>query len=247
MDTPRILFPVPPTSTSSRINVGSTERIASLAGGALLTYFGLKKFSLTRMGLTAAGGAMLYRGLTGYCPANEQLERDTSEASQQSGPIEIETSLTVDKPRDEVYSFWRQLENLPSFMSHLSEVQDLGEGRSHWVAPVPGGAGQIEWDAEIQSEEEGQWLSWRSVEGAAIDNAGEVRFKDAPGGRGTEIHAQIMYRPPAGDVGQAAAKLFNPAFRQMVKEDVRRFKHVAEAGEIPTSDGRAKQDTHATV
>lgn len=181
---------------------------------------------------------MLYRGITGYCPVNEELGRDTTKPGRRTPPIEIETSLTVEQPREEVYAFWRKLENLPRFMQHLSEVRDLGGGRSHWVAPVPGGFGEIEWDAEIEAEDEGRRLAWRSVEGADIANAGEVRFEDAPGGRGTDIHAQISYRPPAGELGQAAARLFNPAFRQMVKEDVRRFKHVAEAGEIPTIDGQ---------
>lgn len=181
---------------------------------------------------------MLYRGVTGYCPANEELGRDTSSSGQQTAPIEIETSLTVEQSREDVYAFWRQLENLPRFMQHLSEVQDLGGTRSHWVAPVPGGFGHVEWDAEIVYEEEGRRLAWHSVKGADIANTGEVRFKDAPGGRGTEIYAKIAYRPPAGELGQAAAQLFNPAFGQMVKEDVRRFKHVAEAGEIPTVDGQ---------
>jgi uncharacterized membrane protein len=247
MDTSSTKFPIPPVSTSSRINVGSTERIASLAGGALLTYLGLRKFSLSRLGLAATGGALLYRGLTGYCPVNAELGRDTSEMGRGTGPIEVETSLTVNQPRDEVYAFWRQLENLPRFMHHLAEVQERGEGRSHWVARVPKGAGRVEWDARIQSEEEGRRLTWRSVAGAAIDNAGEVRFQEAPGGRGTEIHARIIYRPPAGNVGQAVAQLFNPVFEQMVKEDIRRFKHVIEAGETPTSSRTSTEGASAAA
>jgi uncharacterized membrane protein len=235
MNTSNTKFPIPPISTSSRINVGSAERMVSLVGGAVLTYLGLKKFSLSRLGLAATGGTLLYRGLTGHCPINAEFGRDTSKVGRGTGPIEVKTSLTVDKPRNDVYAFWRQLETLPRFMRHLAEVRDLGEGRSHWTARAPKGAVRVEWDAKIQSEEDGRQLTWRSVEGAAIDNAGEVRFEDAPGGRGTEVHARIMYRPPAGDMGEAAAQLFNPVFEQMVKEDIRRFKHILEAGETPTS------------
>lgn len=221
-----------------KINVGNTERVASMTGGAVLMYLGLRNFSLSRLTLAATGGAMMYRGLTGFCPGNEELSRNSSAAGQQTGPIEIETNLTVEQPRGDVYAFWRHLENLPRFMQHLSEVRDLGDGRSHWVAPVPGGFGHVEWDAEIQAVEEGRHLAWHSVEGADIANSGEVRFKDAPGHRGTEIHAKIAYRPPAGSVGQAIVKFFNPAFEQMVKEDIRRFKHVAEGGEISTVNGQ---------
>ena len=245
MKSSQSFYPTPPSSTSSQLNVGNTERIASLAGGALLTYLGLRKSSLGRLGLAATGGALLYRGLTGHCPANEQLGRNTAESNQNTGPIEIETNLTVDRPREEVYAFWRQLDNLPRFMRHLSEVQDLGDGRSHWVAAATPGTVQIEWDAEIQAEEDGRRLAWRSVEGAAIDNAGEVRFEDAPGDRGTEVYARIMYRPPGGVVGESAAALLNPAFREMVKEDIRRFKHVMEAEEIPSADSHARKASEA--
>lgn len=226
----------------NEINVSNAERIASMTGGAVLMYYGLRKFSLSHVALAASGGAMLYRGMTGYCPGNQKLGRNTASAGQENPPIEIDTSLTVEQSRDEVYAFWRQLENLPRFMEHLSEVRQYDDGRSHWVAVLPSGFGQIEWDAEIQAEEEGRRIVWHSVKGADIENSGEVRFKDAPGGRGTEIHTKIAYRPPAGKLGQAAAQLFNPAFEQLVKEDIRRFKQVAEGGEIPSVNGKPPEE-----
>lgn len=221
---------------ASHANVGTRERIASIAGGALVAAYGLKRFSVGGMALIAAGGALLVRGLSGFCPLNAAIGRDSSEGQQRG--IELQTSLTVDRPRSEVYDYWRRLENLPQFMKHLADVRQVSARHSEWVARVPKDMGTIEWDAEIVAEEEDQRLAWRSVNGADVDHAGEVRFEDAPGGRGTEVHVNLAYRPPAGGIGKAASRLLNPAFEQMVKEDLRRFKHVMETGEMPTIEGQ---------
>src|SRR5690606_4832794 len=132
---------------------------------------------------------------------------------------------------------WWRLENLPRFMHHLRSVRELGGGRSHWVAKGPGPLPDVEWLAEITDEEENEVLAWRSLPGADVTNAGHVRFADAPGG-GTEVRVRISYRAPAGAAGAAVARRLDPVFGQMVKEDVRRFKHLLEAGEVPTTEGQ---------
>jgi uncharacterized membrane protein len=160
--------------------------------------------------------------------------------------------VTINKPREEVYQFWRKLENLPQFMRHLETVTQQDSKRSHWVArldsenPVAKALPKVEWDAEIVEEEENSRLVWRSVPGATVDNSGEVRFVDAPGNRGTEVHATILYRAPQGIAGEAVMKLFSPAFKQMVKEDIRRFKRLMETGEIPTNEGPSGRKPETT-
>jgi uncharacterized membrane protein len=210
--------------------------VASTAGGVVLTLYGLKRFSLGGLGLAATGGVLLFRGLTGYCPLNAAVGRDSTTAAERPRPLVLRTTLTVNRPQEEVYTFWRELENLPQFMHHLDEVRQLDERRSHWVAAVPGGRGHLKWEATLEADEAPRRLAWRSVPGAVVDHAGEVRFEAAPGGRGTEVHVHLSYHPPAGGAGTGAARLFNPAFERMVKEDLRRFKHVMEAGEVPTTD-----------
>lgn len=229
---------LPPQLRSLRVNVGLIERILSAAAGAALAAYGLKRSSAAGIGLAAAGSALLFRGVTGFCPVNESIGRDSSDPDRQKRGIEIRTSLTVGKPRNEVYAYWRKLENLPLFMEHLADVRQVDERRSEWSAPIPKTGAYLDWRAEIEAEEENSRLAWRSVEGSQIHNAGEVRFEDAPGGRGTMLHVRITYEPPAGAVGAAASRLVNPAFEQMVKEDVRRFKRIMETGEIPTTEGQ---------
>ncbi|GAB3271013.1 SRPBCC family protein [Larkinella harenae] len=227
----------PETSGSSLINVGEEERVWSTVGGGLLLTYGLKKASIGGILLAAVGGYLAYRGMSGHCPVSEAVGRNT--AGNEAGPvepIEISTSQTVYKPREEVYRFWRHLENLPRFMSHLKEVRQLDSTHSHWVAQIGEGTvaeaiASVEWDAQIIHETPNERLVWKSVEGARIHNVGEVRFSDSPDGFGTVIHATIRYRPPVGHLGSALMSLFNPAFAQLIEKDLRQFKQVVETGE----------------
>lgn len=232
----RTAYISPPVTGSSNINVGNTERIISTAGGALLTWYGLKKGDLLGVAVALAGSSLLFRGTTGYCPLNNAMGRNTAE--QENISVEITRSLTIQKPRTELYAYWRKLENLPNFMKHLKEVRQADGKKSHWEARIPGDIGTVDWEAEVTEEKENERIAWKSLPGSQIDNAGEVRFKDAPAGRGTVVQATISYRPPAGSVGGSAARLLNPIFKQMVKEDLRRFKRLMETGEIPTIKGQ---------
>lgn len=234
----------PDNTGSSQVNIGAGERILSVAGGALLLSSGLRRQSLGGLVTAALGGYLFYRGASGNCLINSAIGRNTTDSTDTTKAlIEITKSLTVNKPREEVYAYWRQLENLPRFMYHLKEVRQLDDKRSHWVAQLAdnklaSALGTVEWEAQIITEVENEQLVWKSVDDAKIDNAGEVRFLDAPNGQGTEVHAVIQYRPPAGQLGGAIMKLFNPAFEQMIKQDLRRFKQLMETGEIATIEGQ---------
>ena len=230
-------------ATKETINVGTTGRVLSLLGGGALVYHGwTRKESPLGKSLTTAGAYLLLRGASGFCLINQALHIDT--ADDDTPGFEVTTSVTILKPRAEVYQFWRQLENLPKFMEYLEDVKQNDAKRSHWVAKVPKNIvnkeklNAIEWDAEIVLEEENSMIAWRSLPNSEVENSGEVRFTDAPAGRGTVVQATISYHPPLGVAGELAAKLLNPAFKELVKQDLRRFKRLLEAGEIPTIIGQ---------
>jgi uncharacterized membrane protein len=147
----------------------------------------------------------------------------------------VTRSVTINRPRQEVYEFWRDLEQLPTFMIHLEAVTSTGDRRSHWVAKAPGG--RVEWDAEITEDRPGEIIAWQSVTGSDVPNGGSVRFTDAPADRGTEIHVDLRYDPPAGSAGTKVAKLFGEDPQQQLRDDLRRFKQVMETGEVVRSDG----------
>lgn len=155
-----------------------------------------------------------------------------------AGGIRVEKSINVHRSPEECYQFWRNFEQFPRFMKHLESVQVLEGNRSHWKATGPAGL-KVEWDAEVTADQPGQLLSWRSVEGADVDNAGTVRFERGPGGRGTIVRVELEYNPPGGKAGALVAKLFGQEPTQQIDEDLRRFKWLIETGEIPTTVGQA--------
>jgi uncharacterized membrane protein len=149
----------------------------------------------------------------------------------------VDASITIAKPRNEVYQFWRNLSNLPRFMRHIESVEESDDTHSHWVIKAPAGR-MMEWNAVIHNEVPGEMIAWRSLEGADVDNAGSVWFQDAPGGRGTEIRVELQYDPPAGVVGAAVAAICGKEPSQQIKQDLQHLKEILEAGEVPTTEGQ---------
>lgn len=219
----------PIEGSSGVVNVGNNERIISAALGAFLLSSGLGNlFRSPISGLvkTALGGVLLYRGASGHCPVYASMGKTRNVSSTPA--INIRTSLVVNKPKNEVYAFWRKLENLPLFMKHLANVTEIDSKHSHWEATIPGNIGKIKWNAEIVKEEEGYMIGWQSIPNSMINNAGKVVFHDALNGQGTELEVVISYHPPAGELGSGVAKLLNPVFEKMIRQDVMNFKEYIE-------------------
>ena len=157
---------------------------------------------------------------------------DEPQASLESGKGErVEKTITLNLPVAQVYAFWRHLENLPHFMSHVQSVSEHGQGRSHWVVKTVGDK-RMEWDAEIIADRENEMISWRSLPGADVDNAGSVWFTPVAGGAGTEVRVLFRYSPPAGKLGAGIAKVFGRDAESEVEEDLHRFKELLEGRQV---------------
>lgn len=212
------------------VNITTTERALSVAVGSLLTLYGLQRRSLPGLLIGGAGGLLVTRGITGHSRTYERI------GIESLGPVEIEKSLTINRTPEEVYEFWRNLENLPRFMRHIESVTPLGDNRFHWVArAAAAGTLRMEWDSEITEQIPGEVLAWRSLPESRIETHGRVVFKSAPGGRGTEVHVNMGYTPPAG---HSLAHMMAPLSARMLKEEIRRVKQILEAGEIAVIEGQ---------
>lgn len=214
-------------------NIGTWQRVGSVAGGLALLYAGGQR-PATRGIARVAGVGLLARGLSGYCPvtaARGGLAPDDTKAAL-SGPrgVHVLERVTIQRPRDEVYRFWRQLSNLPRFMKHLERVDAIDAMRSHWVARAPFGR-RVEWDAEIINEVDNELIGWRSLPGADVVSAGSVRFEDHPGG-GTDVIVRLQYDPPAGRLGAWVATMAGEEPSQQIRDDLRRLQWCLETGEI---------------
>jgi len=226
------------------VNVGPAERLASLAGGGLLAAYGLSRGSTTGLVLAAAGAALAYRGFTGHCHMYQALGMSSAkdERSRTAIPsgqgVKIEESTTINRSPEELYAYWRNLENLPRVMPHLISVSDTGNNRWRWVAKGP--TGNVEWDAEIITDRPNELIGWRSLPGSTVATAGSVHFQPAPGNRGTEIKVVLSYNPPAGQLGAAIAWLAGYDPQTEIREDLRNFKRIMETGSVPTTRGQPR-------
>ncbi|MDX2240745.1 MAG: SRPBCC family protein [Leptolyngbyaceae cyanobacterium bins.302] len=224
----------PPSNQSESLS--DTERWGSLITGGALVLAGLSQRSLRGALLAVAGGSLAYHGAMGQ----KSLPDQVTEATGLDKGIRVEKTVAIqNKSPEELYRFWHNFENLPTFMKHLKSVTVVNETRSHWVANAPLDA-SVEWDADIINQQENQLIAWASVEGADVENSGFVRFKSLPYDRGTEVKVVIEYNPPGGGLTAAIAKLFGENPEQQVGDDLRRFKMLMEAGEIATTEGQSR-------
>ena len=222
-------------------NVAGLERLGSVATGTIAIAYGLSRQSRTRAWLTVAGTTLVYRGVTGHCPVYSTLGvttarngSDTRVALAGDRGIKVHEAVTLERPIEEVYSFWRRFENLPRFMTYLERVDDLGNGRTRWVAKGPLRT-TVEWDAEIINEVDNQVIGWRSLPGGDVTIAGSVNFDSVRNGRATRVTVRLQYEPTAGRAGALLARLFGREPSQTIREDLRRFKQLLEAGEVPVA------------
>jgi uncharacterized membrane protein len=230
-----------PADEETGINVGRTERwISGIAGLALMGY-SLRRKRLRAL-LLPLGGALIKRAVTGVCEVNRAIGRNSARSEQAEGTvaelergegIKIEQAVTIMRPRDELFQFWRNFENLPRFMENLESVTVLDERRSHWVAKGPLGT-RVEWDAEIEQEIENELIAWRSLPGADVAQTGSVNFSPVHNG-GTDVRVILRYAPPAGKIGDAVASVLGDDPDRQIADDLRRFKQVMEANEVPAA------------
>jgi uncharacterized membrane protein len=241
------------TPDASRVNVGPVERWLSMAAGGALAAYALKRRDVPGGTAALAGAALLYRGATGHCDIYQALGvnrasghgtgtwadrgSDTRQQLGGSAGIHVEESVSINKPVEELYRFWRNFENLPKFMNHLESVSTREEGVSHWVARGPAGT-TVEWDARIINEIDNKLIGWQSLEGSMVSTAGSVNFRETD--RGTDVRVHLQYNPPAGKLGAAVARLFGEEPSVQIREDMRRFKQLMETGEIPTTEGQPR-------
>ncbi|HEV7990278.1 MAG TPA: SRPBCC family protein [Gemmatimonadaceae bacterium] len=247
--------------SDSRNNVAKPERIGSVAVGAALVGYGIKRRD--PVGLIAAliGGAFIQRGATGHCMVYQAMGVSTGSADavldlrarddvtgraatvNARKAVKVERSVTIERPRAELFDFWRNFENLPRFMEHLVSVRVDSPNRSHWTAKAPAGQ-TVEWDAEIVNEVPDEIIAWKSVGDPDVANAGAVNFSDAPGGRGTIVRVTVDYEPPAGRIGAMLSHLVSEEPDHQIREDLRKFKQLMETGEITTSARRVEDSAY---
>lgn len=218
------------TSSKKEIDLADVEHIGSLAFGGILLLKGLRHGGLLGTVYKLAGIGLLYRGQKGYKRLYDALGIEMPSTPTGVGyyNVRVDSSVVVNRPREELYRIWRNLENLPTFMQHLVSVVELDDVKSEWTAKGPLGT-IVKWEAQIINDVENELIAWQSVEGSGVDNAGSVHFEDAGEGM-TRIRTVIRYDPPAEYVGTWVAKAFGMDPQTEVDQDLQTFKSIMEIG-----------------
>ncbi len=221
-------------------NMGESEQTASIAAGALVTLWGLgQRGVFGRLLGVAAGGALIARGATGHSLIYSRLmptpaERRIARQHGWSTAAAVARSVTIARPRAELYAFFRDFANLPRIMDEVERVDVRDERHTHWVVRAPAGH-TVEWDAIQTGDTPDALIAWESAPGADIRNSGRVEFSDAPGGRGTEVRASIAYEPPGGQLGRALARVLGQEPAVQTRRALDRFKQIMETGEVASN------------
>lgn len=220
-------------NSDAHTNMGGTEAWVSAIAGTILVGGALRRPSKSSLALAAVGAALLYRGSTRHCPAYAAAGIDRSK--RKSGP-DATGMITINRPAQEVYRFWRDLGNLPKFINVVDSVEEIDEKRSRWHTREVGGQ-SFSYEAEIIEDTPGNGIRWRSVSGSPIEMSGSVRFKPAPADRGTIVIGSLIFGRGEGD--GIAGRIASPFAKYAIHQDLMRLKRLLETGEIPSTEGQS--------
>jgi uncharacterized membrane protein len=213
-------------SGQERKRLHTAEGWISLLGGGALAAFGAKRtisdHSKLGIALAAGGGALIYNGLR---------------PRRRSTGVHMQAAFTINKPVAEVYRYWRDVENLPKFLRHLDSVRKLDDRRSEWKLRGPMGT-SFTWQSQIVDEAENRYIIWRSMPDSIVESSSSVEFREAPGFRGTELIVAMHYTKIGNYIGKTVAEALGAAPERLLREELRHFKQLLEAGEIPTTEGQ---------
>lgn len=225
---------------NKQVNVGQLERAVSVALGGLFVLRGLRQGKLLGPLMTAAGGTLLYRGMTGHCPAYAAIGAGSEDARFASGPldrsIEIHRSITINRSPQEIFDFISDAGNLLPLSPQVQSVELFGDHESHWVARTRNGRA-IRWDMRITQRQPNELIEWQSPDHSEIDHHGRLTLTPAPAGRGTQLHLTVTVHPPYGLISIAIARVTAQSPEGEIHEAMRRLKQVLESGEFATGEG----------
>ena len=169
--------------------------------------------------------------------------RETVE-KKKSEHLVAHANITIMKPANEIYRFWRDLSNLPRFTKQLEAVDIISEKMSHWTWRALKGQKKVEWDSEIIEDRPGRLLSWRTVGNPEVQHLGAISFQELPHNRGAVVDIKLFYDPPGGKLTDMLLSVLGESPLQKIKADLFKLRDIMETGEIPTIEGQPRGGLH---
>jgi uncharacterized membrane protein len=203
---------------------------AMIAAGGLLVGYGLFRRNRSSLAMAAAGAAVLSRGIMMKNNPELGILPDTSTV------VDVHRTVSIQKSKTELFRYWSQAENMPTFMIDVQSVTQTGPNRQHWKMNIPMGP-TLEWDAEVD-EQEGERISWRTINNPPFQHFGSIEFEEGTHPGETIVHFSAHYALPGGLLTRGMAMMAGRDPEQMARENLRRFKRLMETGEIATTAGQ---------
>lgn len=237
--------PRQPRQGSTGSAIDRTKRVLAAVLGVGLLVRGVRRRSLRGTATALAGGWLLYRALggngrgartSGFEEGDVNGDGRGEDRSSPAGPTEVTRSVTVGGPAEELYEAWRDPETFSRIMGHFAEVTSTDGDRFRWTVRGPRGV-ELAWETHVVESEPGEFVRWETPEDATLPNEGTVRFRPAPGDRGTIVTLSIRFDPPGGALGDAALQRLDVVPKALAGRALGRFKSLVETGEIPTVSG----------
>lgn len=149
-------------------------------------------------------------------------------------------SILINRTRSDLFAYWQDFSQLPTFMDNLESVVPVDNNNWRWTIKAPLDR-TVAIETQVRDMVPDKSISWASTTASEIETEGRVEFADAPGGRGTVVTLEIAYKPPAGDLGRIVAKLFAREPNIQARLELKRFKMLMEAGEIAKGPDQLKK------
>lgn len=205
-----------------RGNWSPTQRLMALAAGSILAGYGLSRRDWPGAAISVLGFGLLGRGLS-----NVGFRRLVGVDVDRRG-VDIEKTITVHAPVEQVYALWSHPEAVSRFLSHVRKAWHVTADHSHWIVTGPAGI-PLEWDVVVTRRVPNELLAWQGLPGALVGHAGSVRFERRDS-TCTRIDVRVRYHPPAGMLGHGLATLLGADPRHVLDEDLLRFKSLLDVG-----------------
>jgi uncharacterized membrane protein len=110
---------------------------------------------------------------------------------------EFVARVVVERPRHELFAFWRDFTNAPKFMANVAGVTEVDSLSSVWTVTAPAG-GSAEWEILVTDEEADRVIAWSTSGNTPVSYSGRIEFEDTTGNVGTQLTATVRHEEHAG-------------------------------------------------
>ena len=112
--------------------------------------------------------------------------------------------MTIQRPVSEVFAFYHDFRNLPSFLGDVMEIEPTGSATSRWTIEGPFGI-RVHCAMEVTEERTNELIRYERATSSATKTYWEIYF--SPGGEPGQAQVREVMKARLGRLGRAALAL----------------------------------------